>query len=228
MRAVFLLPSIALLAGCAFPEPTSSEVSSLDVRLTLSVDNEGAGTTAAVEVDSPVGAFRFTGGDTLRVSAGGITASLLDAQGLLLPAVSLGDASGPVVVDLTRPHDTSLTGLTIVEPPPFLLTAASTTVGTSQPIALNWGAATGDYVTTLTVSGSCIAPLTRTLAHDTGSYTVQTAELSHVIGGAATCPLTVMLTRSITVSTLILPDEGSGTFNATAEQNRTIMMTWSP
>jgi hypothetical protein len=218
-RTAITIGLAAALAGCGFPAPTSRDVSTRDIGITLDAKNEGDGTLVNVDLTSPLDSFTLVDGDALQITAGGVTRAITEDP------VNLGDVSGPLVVDLIRPHDPSARGLRIDMPPPFTVTAPPVTA--TQPIELTWDEAEGVYAMDVAVSGSCINPILRNLSQDLGTYVIQPAELSILPTTVTPCPLTITVRRFISVQGPVLPTGPSGHFYAAAEQRRTIQLSWS-
>ena len=219
------------LAGCALPENHGSDqVATRDMMVALTAASDDAGGQATIAIDSPIGAVRITGGDALTFTAAGAPVPLheVDDGDKILYKADLGGASGDLAFDLVRPHDHSVRDLSIRMPPPFTVVAQGLT--TTQPLALTWDVMFVDYTVALSIKGACINTLERTFSSDTGAYTVGAAELEHSGPGAsATCPLTVTLTRSVTLQTdLVRPPLRGGLFSAQAQQRRTVEVNWQP
>jgi hypothetical protein len=232
MRALSLPVTALLLSACGFPEVASSEdVSSRDLQIYLDAVNTGDGLMVTVELESGVGDPRLTGGDALRLTAGGEVLTLPvvedDADGIKY-GVNAGEVSGSLVLDVVRRLDQSALGLTTPVPPPFTLAVAPVT--SSQPITVTWDPGVGTYGIGLTVSGDCIGTLSRVLSEDAGVYTIAVAELHHVSpGAAATCPLTVTMTRTYPQGYVpVLPTMPSGYFYSGSTQTRSVQATWAP
>jgi hypothetical protein len=218
------------LAGCALdPVPDSDLVSTRDLSIQLTAADDGGGAGVRIRLTGPLGAVRLAGGDALRLTAAGAVWPLveMEASDGTAYVAELGAFSGDLVLDLERPNDRSALGLTAAMPPPFTLAAQG--VSAAQPLVLTWEPGAGDYNVRLSIAGDCIRPLARDLAADTGSYTVQAAEL--VVPGPnapATCPLVVSLSRVFTTREPLVPSLEGGSFDATATQARSIEVSWQP
>jgi hypothetical protein len=112
-------------------------------------------------------------------------------------------------------------------PPPFSLAAPGLVGG--EPLELSWEADGGAHTLGLAIEGECIAPIARSLASDTGAYSIAQAELIHAgSGSAATCPLRVTLTRTVTTQGPLVPGVEGGRIYAFVVQSRSIQVEWQP
>ncbi|UQA62241.1 hypothetical protein [Polyangium aurulentum] len=218
-----------VLAGCA-PEidPSSEEVSSRDLRMNVAASDEGSGATIEIQLDGILGPVRLSGGDALRVTMVGAAVPFGEVQGDrgIAYVAAIDALTEDLVVDLQRPNDRSATHTAEV-PPPFTLTSAG--ISGAAPLAMQWDAAPGEHELLLGVVGECIEPIARPLAQDTGAYAIGQAELFHAgPGAAATCPLTLTLTRTATTQRDLNEGVVGGWFYARIVQSRAIEVSWSP
>jgi hypothetical protein len=131
-----------------------------------------------------------------------------------------------LVVELERPNDRDATQIAEV-PPPFTLTSAG--IAGAAPLVINWDKDAGEHELSLDVQGECILPIARPLAQDVGFYSIGQAELLHAgPSAAATCPLTLTLTRTGTTQRDLNEGVVGGFFYARTVQSRTIEVSWSP
>jgi hypothetical protein len=229
--AFFLLCAAAgSLPGCAL-EPTgdSIDVSTRDLTISLIAADEGSGAAVTIRLSSIIGPVRLAGGDSLRLTAAGTERPLREEEheGATLYVADLENVSGDLVLDLERPDDRSVRGLTATLPPPFTL--ASQGISAGQPLLLTWDPGPGGYDILLWIEGDCIRTLSRSLAVDTGSYAVDPAEFQRVSPSApATCPLLVSMTRSFSVQAPLVPPLQGGWFHASATQRRALEVAWEP
>jgi hypothetical protein len=217
------------LAGCEpVPLRESTEVSTRDLQIGVDAIGEGSGAEVVIRIGSPLGAVKVAGGDSLRLTANGVSWALRveEADDGPVYVASLGAPSGDLVIDLERPSDRSVLGLAVAFPPPFTLTVSGSSAG--EPFAFAWEAAEGTWTLGLSLEGACIEPFARPLAKDTGSYAVDPAELRHRPGAPATCPLEASVTRSSSSQRPLIPGVEGGWFNARATQTRAALVSWDP
>jgi len=217
---------IALLTACELdPERFSENVSSRDLTLDIDGFDEGAGAAISVRVSSIIGDLYLTGGDTLGVLMGETKLELRmegDETGILYRA-EVPQLVDDLTIDLKRLHYRSASVIARVLPP-FSLT--STGIAEAEPIVFTWEKAEGDHAITLLLEGSCIKPLQRGLAQDTGEYSISPAEIFPV--SDAPCPLTASLTRTLWTQGALFQDVDGGDFLATMTQRRTITVSAVP
>lgn len=216
LRCAFVLASLA--AGCAIPPSRSStEISTRDMRLSISLESVATGTHVRASLVGPFGGFDLDGGDSFSLYAAGQPTALV-GDGVYTFTAEPTARSGDFVFDLVRPADRGAR-VTIPTPPDTELVADPPT---ARSVPVRWTPGDGAYVTTLSVVGSCLAGGTVTLAQDTGAYVLDLAALGPKGGG---CSLTVTLTRSAAGSAYLL---GEPWMSYTARQTRTVQVAWSP
>jgi hypothetical protein len=217
------------LAGCELEaEPITEHVSSRDLRINVVAGDEGSGARLQIELDSFFGLLRLTGGDTLGVTMTGARVPLVEAEVARGPVyvAEFAALTDDLVVDFQRPNDRDAAQVAEV-PPPFTLTSAG--ISGAEPLVINWDEDAGEHELALGVAGDCIAPIARPLAQDTGFYSIAQAELIHAgPSAAATCPLTLSLTRTGTTQRDLNEGVVGGFFYARTVQSRTIEVSWSP
>jgi hypothetical protein len=160
------------------------------------------------------GRLTLTGGDRLVLRGEG---ELVPVEGGEYRAISAREG-GSFVVDLLRPNDRPMLDLEMAVPPPFTLKANTARARWGERIELSWDRADAEYTTSIAWSGPCSKEVVRLLASDTGSYTVNTAELPRP---PAECALTLAIVRTA-------PSKGSRTLYATAKQTRTALVMLGP
>jgi hypothetical protein len=172
--------------------------------------------------------LRLTGGDTLGVTMAGALVPLGEAEidrGTVYVA-TFDALTEDLVIDFQRPNDRDATQIALV-PPPFTLTSAG--IAGADPLVIHWDKDAGEHELSLDVHGACILPIVRRLAQDTGFYSIGQAELIHASpSAAATCPLTLTLTRTGTTQRDLNEGVVGGFFYARTVQRRTIEVSWSP
>jgi len=195
------------LGGCEDEAVRSTDVSTLDMFFSLDANDAGQGATVRVRVSSPLGELRLSDGDTLRLSMAGQPLVLREVEedGRPVYLAEVDSLSGDIVLDLERRADRSILGRVIPVPPPIGLTVAPI-VG-DAPLSLTWNAAPeGNHVLGLTVDGTCIRPIFRSLSNDVGMYDILQAEFTPAAGTASgPCPLQVTLARTATFQEPIAP-----------------------
>lgn len=219
-----------VLAGCDEPAVRSTDVSTLDMTLSIDANDEGQGATVRVRVSSPLGPLRLSGGDTLRLGMAGEPLALREVEEDERPVylAEVESLSGDIILDLERPADRSILGRVIPVPPPIGLSVAP--LAGDAPLTLTWNAAPGgDHVLGLTVDGSCIRPLRRTLPNDVGSYDILQAELLPLDPPApGPCPLQVTLARTARWQEPIAPPATLVGLYAWLVVSRTVGVSWGP
>jgi len=215
LRFAFALASLAI--GCAIPPSRSStEISTRDMRLSISLESVSTGTHVRASLVGPFGGFDLDGGDSFSLYAAGQPTALV-SDGVYTFTAEPTVRSGDFVFDLVRPADRGAR-VTIPTPPDTELVADPPT---ARWLPVRWTPSEG-FVTTLGVQGKCLAGGTVTLAQDTGSYALDLASLGPKGGG---CTLTVTLTRSAAGSAYLL---GEPWMSYTARQARTVEVAWTP
>jgi len=188
-----------LVACSDAPSPVSSDMSSRDITITVAVDGTAARTRLTGSVRTPSAGVRFVEGDQLRFVTDTLEGPVSLTQSAF--ALDLPPYGGPVVVRLSRPEGRG--GDVVAEArvaSPFRIDApASARLG--APITLVWeGGAPRDITTTLGVTGPCIAPQSRPLTFDAGTYTFNAGELERR-GAAPPCAVTVTVVKKLASAT---------------------------
>ncbi|MDI1483879.1 hypothetical protein [Polyangium sp. y55x31] len=230
-RALMIgLFALAALAGCKEEPVRSTDVSTLDMLFSLDASDEGNGATVRLRISSPLGDLRLSNGDTLRLGMAGEPLTLRAAEEDDRPVylAEVEGLSGDITLDLERRADRGIIGRVIPVPPPIGL-SAEPLMG-DFPLKLTWnGAPEGNHVLGLTVEGTCIKPLIRTLPNDVGQYEISQAEL--LPADPATpgpCPLQVTLTRNATFQEPIAPPATQVGVYAWFVLSRTVEVNWTP
>jgi len=218
------------VTGCALePVRDSGEISTRDLTMGLAASDAGGGASVKIRLSSPLGSVRLAGGDALRLSMGDQALPLREGEedGQTVYRTEPVGLTADLVIDLERPDDRSALGVVAGVPPPFTLAAPGLAGG--EPLELSWEAAAGGHTLGLAVEGECIAPIARSLANDTGAYSIAQAELIHAgPGSAATCPLRVTLTRTATTQGPLVPGVEGGRIYAYVVQSRSTEVEWQP
>jgi hypothetical protein len=200
----------AAVAGCEEEASDSTDVSTLDLSVSVDAVDEGKGATVFVRIGSPIGPLRLTGGDTLKLRMAGapLVVREIEEDGSLMYAADVESLSDDILMDIVRPSDRSIEGFVISVPPPILLSAEP--VAGDAPLVITWsGAPEPTHTLGLSIVGTCIDGIHRNLPNDVGTYTVFQTELRPAGPSAATaCPLTVSLSRYTTIGSDLLPEGG--------------------
>lgn len=226
----FALLAASTLAGCDDAAVRSTDVSTLDMTLSLDANDEGQGATVRVRVSSPLGPLRLSDGDTLRLRMAGKPLALREVEEDSRPVylAEVESLSDDIILDLERPADRSILDRVIPVPPPIGL-SVEPLVG-DFPLHLSWNAAPdGDHVLGLTVDGTCIKPIIRSLPNDVGTYEILQAELLPEDPSAPDpCPLQVTLSRTATFQEPIAPPATLIGLYAWLVVRRTVDVSWAP
>jgi hypothetical protein len=107
-------------------------------------------------------------------------------------------------------------------PPAFALTVPQVPAPRSQDIPVVWDNLGTGYGVAITISGPCISTLSRQLEQDTGTYTIQPADL-FVSAGTADCDLEVEIDRS-NAAVSYAPELSPPTWQPALEQIRTAII----
>jgi hypothetical protein len=224
------LASALVASGCgtSTAERTSTRVATEDLNLDATAESDGVDTFVMIQVFDRRGTIRFAGGDRMRLYAGGESQILRDVEdddGVIGYEATFGEVAGPYEIKIVRPHEESVDGLEIPMPPAFAL--AGPTAVTTGWIDLAWDASDdAGYASELLVEGSCVSPLRRALAADTGEYAIHTTEITRTAPGA--CSLSISLRRSASAEQPLLPYVDAGSLRATSVQARAIAVEWEP
>jgi len=221
--------ALALVTACDEETFDSTDVSTLDLRISIDAEDLGEGATVRTRISSPLGAIRLTGGDTLRMSMGGAPLPLREIEEYGSPVLlsEIDSLSDDFILDLERPSDRSIMGRVVDVPPPIELSAAPM-VG-DAPLVISWsGAPEGAYNLHLVVTGPCIRAISRGLPNDVGAYQIIQAELFPANAGTPTpCPLEVMLTRSVRLQEPLAPPATTIGLYAWITVSRAVEVSWT-
>lgn len=212
------LAVLSLALGCTIPPSRSStEISTRDMHLSVSLEGVSTGTHVRASLRGPFGDFDLDGGDTFSLYVTGQpTALVSDGRGTFTAETPL--RTGDFVFDLVRPADRG--ARIAIAAPPDTDFAFDPPTGGLLPV--RWTASDVPYPTTLAVKGSCVAGGTVSLARDTGAYLIDVPSMGPKGGG---CTLTVTLTRSTSGSAYLL---GEPWMSYTARQTRSVEVAWKP
>lgn len=224
------LLAFAALAGCEDEPVRSTDVSTLDMLVSLDATDNGEGATVRARISSPLGGLRLSDGDTLRLRMGGEPLVLREVEEDERPVylAEVAGLSGDITLDLERRADRSILDRVVPVPPPIGLTVEPL-LGDS-PLKLAWNAAPeGNHVLGLVVHGTCIKSLSRTLPNDVGQYEILQAELLPLDPAApGPCPLQVTLARTATFQEPIAPPATQIGLYALFVLSRTVDVSWTP
>ncbi|MDI1449356.1 hypothetical protein [Polyangium sp. 6x1] len=227
---VFLLGAL-MLAGCGIdPVRVSDRVSTRDMLLGVQALDDGVAAAIDVRVNSPIGTVELTGGDALFVTVDGSRRPMVEGQsnGAPIYSVKLDALPGDFLLDLERQADRDVHGVVVEVSSPFALAGGGLTQ--DLPLSLSWDADPEGGEVVISVQGDCVAPLTRSLDEDTGALVITQAELRPPPAGppSAPCALEVSVSRTITTRDKLLSTNPGGNVTTSAEQRRTIAVTWTP
>jgi hypothetical protein len=180
-----------VLVACSTAKPIiSSDISSRDTRLLPTIAANESGAFLEANLEGPSGPMTLVDGD--RLVARLPNEVPLVALGPGTYGLDLGPVTGNIDVVLLRTHDANV-DVGIFLPAAFTL-HAPTTASRSAELTLTWDASSGPYSVTLSINGTCVASVSRTLSFDSGSYTFNPSELATTV--ASTCTATVVMVRA--------------------------------
>jgi hypothetical protein len=230
---LLLLATVAAigLAGCGIdPVQVSDRVSSRDLLLGVQALDDGVAAAIDVRVGSPIGSVELTGGDALFVTVDGTRRPMLEAEsnGTPIYSAQLDLIPGDFLLDLERTNDRDVHGVVVDVSLPFTLAAAGLTQ--DLPLTLTWDPDPEGQGIVLVLQGDCIDVITRSLDEDTGELVLTQAELRPPPAGPplAPCALQVTASRTITTRDALYSTKPGGNVTTSAEQRRTIAVTWTP
>lgn len=207
-----------LIAGCTSHAPfLSRDVATRDISITVAWTDGGIRATAT----GPGGAITFEDGERMYLQRGPRDIALArdgDAW-----RADLGAESGVFVFALDRAWDTSARASFEV-PAPFSVTTLPA-VRARDPVPIAWTPSSSGGTVTIGVEGACVAPFSRTLATDTGAYTINPGELQSK-PGAAPCDVTVSVTRALVGAREVTPSDLRFAYAAWRAARTT--MGWTP
>lgn len=182
------------LACSDVPSPVSSDMSTRDMQIRLTVNGTPAETRIVGGLTSPSSDLRLVDGDRLVLVTDTFETGIGD--GTKDFAATLPPFGGTIVVRLERPPGRGGNLEQRSE-----LAAPFAVVGpvgarTSEAIVLRWtGAPTPNGTTSLAVTGPCVGSQARVLATDTGEYRFNASELERQ-GASAPCTVTAKVVRT--------------------------------
>jgi hypothetical protein len=229
MKRTLLL--FIFLAGCGYaPVSESPYVSTEDMRFFINAEDSGNDAKIAIRIGSPIGVLRVTGDDELRARVDGNAVPLVFTPGTASSYdAALGAINTNVVIDLDRSEHRDFRDVTVTMPATFTPTAPDPV--DNDPIVITWDPAPPDANAALSmavdIQGECIPPFQRTLDGDTGSATIDQADLQRV-AQFTPCLLSVKVSRTTTSTGSLLDLTPGGSFNATMIRHRQIMVTLPP
>lgn len=211
MRRALLL--VLGLSGCG-SEPvqvlTTADLATSEILLAVSARGNGEAVMVSAELDSTRGDTRVLAHeDRLVASAEDAVGQGLGAYDTSSHATLLPTAKTQITLTLVRADEQVSADVDL--PPPFTLAVPAGPVSAAAAIPLSWEAADAGDAMTLDVWGPCVAPLSRGLVSDTGSYEIQPGDLAFTQGG---CVIAVSLTRSRAAGPLALAATGSSASSA--------------
>lgn len=195
MRFVVLI-GCAALCGCSSSSgpKLSADLDTSEIRLTPSLVSNGAVTQVTVSLsDIDHAAVTLSGADRLLLTASGEEATLVAVSGRYVGQLETPAPSSALVLE--REGGERITSA-IPLPPPFVLSPPADPVSLSQPFTFTWTADAGDFETRISVQSTCFGAIQRTLASDSGQYTIQPADLTTLSPGGGTCDVHVEVSRS--------------------------------
>ncbi|MDC3985456.1 hypothetical protein [Polyangium jinanense] len=220
-----------LLAGCGLdPVRVSDRVSTRDMLVGVTALDDGAAAAIDVRVGSPIGTVELTGGDALFVTVDGTRRPMTEGQsnGAPIYSVNLDALPGDFLLDLERQNDRDVHGVVVEVSPPFTLAVEGLTQ--DLPLSLSWDADPEGGKVSISVQGDCIDALTRSLDEDTGALVITQAELRPPPAGPplAPCEVQITVSRTNTTRDALFSTNPGGNVTTSAEQRRTIAVTWTP
>lgn len=189
-----LPPCFLALIGCGSESSDpiiSSTLDASDMAFSLRAEGNGAEVLVAATItDGANRAVTLSAEDVLSVSATDASPHPFAASGASGYIAVLPTRETMVVLTLTRPAAEPTVPIHL--PQPFTLTVPEGPVSAVNTIPLSWTPSSSDAMA-LDVWGPCVAPLSRGFASDTGTYELQSGDLT-TNGGS--CELSVRLERS--------------------------------
>lgn len=230
-RSPFVVLVLGLLGCTDEKEPVySPDVSTLDLDVSVYAKDGGQGASIEVDVSSPLGNLRFSGGDELRLSMAGAPLVLRDGVNEYGGPIYLSDApslSDDLVLSIVRPADRDVLGY-VVPVPPLIHLKTEPILGTG-PLVFFWDPAPdAAHDLFLTVEGACIKPLQRPLPNDVGSYKIVNAELLPADpANPSMCPLSVTLVRNQVTQGKLVPEAPLFQFYGTVTISEVAVVDWT-
>jgi hypothetical protein len=183
-----LLP--LLVVGCTVHRPEiSPDVSTRDIRVAVHLDTPG----------SVFASLTGPGGNVILLPPDRASFAQGDKE---WPAVhvangyvaTIGDTTGLVSFRLTREADESVDQPFVI-PPPFSVKAPAA-MSRGVGMTFTWDGQIANAAVAFSLDGSCIVPLGRVLGTDTGTYSLNAAELRSAGMLPGACDVTLTVTRT--------------------------------
>jgi hypothetical protein len=199
-RILGVLASTVLLGAC-FDDASSisTDVASLDVRMGYQMSGTAQGTQVKGYLHGPGANTRLVEGDRLelRTPLGPVPLQILDGEFTF----DLPPAGGDFELALLRPpgRGGDLTQKQWLAPP--FAVRAPATASRAAPLTVTWDPAVGPHRVRLSVKGACVAPITRDLASDVGSYGFNAYELASSAAAPGTCTVTIEIVKGADLKT---------------------------
>lgn len=191
------------LACSDVPSPVSSDMSSRDIQIRLTVNGTPLKTRLTGGLTSPSSDLRLVDGDRLVLVTDAFETGLGDGTGTF--AATLPPYGGGLAVRLERPPGRGGNLELRVELAAPFSVVGPTGARLSEAITLTWtGAPAPNGTTSLALTGPCVGAAYRVLATDTGEYRFNPGELE-----------TRNTKGPCTVATKIVRTSGSATQTAT-------------
>lgn len=191
--------AVAALVACDHPAGAGEGYARIEgvpldqVTLALSAKSNGADLLVDASFGVPGSSIALLDGEALSIvtpSAGPFDFVPPGADGGYHYVVLARDASPTFDLTLTRGAETRRAPVAL--PPPFTITVTEAAPPITA-VTLAWSPIDDTSRHELRAFGACIAPFRRTLASDTGSFVLQSADL---VERGAPCTVTVSLTRT--------------------------------
>jgi hypothetical protein len=221
---VFLLIGVA---ACSQQKPVESrDVATRDLSASAVVTRLIDGTPrnrVDVTFSAPGGTFVLAATDRLQLTVAGTTMPLTampGPYGTTIHRAEVPDVGGDYLLDLLRDgersDDLDVIGAVIRVPSAFTIRLPTSDVSRRAPLTIAWDAGPGGYDITLSIAGPCLTFASRKLASDSGSYSINAAELADAGGAPTTCDAVVTIVRDATRQGPLVPDGGSLYTHATS------------
>lgn len=185
-----------LAAGCSntAEPPLSSELSTNALMVAGSLQSNGEAILALAVLETAARATVTLSGDRLLLSDG---ADETDFAAYDSGYVALLETSTTEPALILARGTGERVSVTLPLPPAFALTPPPDASPLTAPFTFSWDEHQG--AASITVTSPCFTEISRALALDVGTYTVQPADLAFVSDLAA-CDVTIVVSRSTTLS----------------------------
>lgn len=193
-RPLFVLPMLASIACALEPPVNSTDIATSDLAFNMTLQGTPASTHLSISAFGPGPRVRLVEGDALRLETPiGTIPLAIDGHGVGLDLPPVG---GSFELVLTRPPGRG-DGIrqSFYLAPPFAL-RPPVTASRAQSVTFSWDRADGPHGVTISVGGECLAPITRSLSFDVGTYTFNPYELASSAAKPGTCKGTVQITKA--------------------------------